>query len=104
MPKNKIYKVMLKSLYIDECEDRVEVKVFTDEKLARQYYDSLVSNIKEQNNELDMEIYDEEYTENSYERYLSGRYFVDSICVSIEDDEICNEIDLVKEDELEYEI
>lgn len=104
MPKNKIYKVMLKSLYIDECEDRVEVKVFTDEKLARQYYNSLVSNIKEQNNELDMEIYDEEYTENSYERYLSGRYFEDSICVSIEDDEICNEIDLVKEDEIEYEI
>lgn len=104
MPKNKIYKVMLKLLYIDECEDRVEVKVFTDEKLARQYYDSLVSNIKEQNNELDMEIYDEEYTENSYERYLSGRYFEDSICVSIEDDEICNGIDLVKEDELEYEI
>lgn len=104
MQETKIYKVMLKSLYMEECEDRVEVKIFTDEKLARRYYDSLISNIKQQNDELDMEIYDEESTENSYERYLSGRYFEDSIYVSIEEDVICNEIDLVKEDELDYEI
>lgn len=104
MQETKIYKVVLKSLYMDECEDRIEVKVFTDEKLARQYYNSLVSDIKEQNDELDMEIYDEESTDNSYERYLSGRYFEDSICVSIEEDVICNEINLVKEDELDYEM
>ena len=35
-------------------------------------------------------------SDNSYERYLSGRYFEDSICVSIEEDVICNEINLVK--------
>lgn len=104
MQETKIYKVVLKSLYMDECEDRIEVKVFTDEKLARQYYNSLVSDIKEQNDELDMEIYDEESTDNSYERYLSGRYFEDCICVSIEEDVICNEINLVKEDELDYEM
>lgn len=104
MQETKIYKVVLKSLYMDECENRTEVKVFTDEKLARQYYNSLVSDIKEQNDELDMEIYDEESTDNSYERYLSGRYFEDSICVSIEEDVICNEINLVKEDELDYEM
>ena len=81
----KIYRVIYKSILMDEGEDLVEVKTFLDRNLALDY-------IKED--------------ESSYERYLDGRSMEDSVSIWLEDDEkmLQEKQQAQKEKEKDYEM
>ena len=98
----KIYRVIYKSILMDEGEDLVEVKTFLDRNLALDY-------IKRQIMEIKKEVEDLE-DESSYERYLDGRSMEDSVSIWLEDDETYDEKMLQekqqaqKEKEKDYEM
>lgn len=104
----KIYRVIYKSILMDEGEDLVEVKTFLDRNLA---LDSIKRQIMEIKKEVeDLEDYHVEEDESSYERYLDGRSMEDSVSIWLEDDETYDEKMLQekqqaqKEKEKDYEM
>lgn len=73
----KIYRVIFKSIYIDECDNTVTVTTFIDEGLARSYFERQKLNLKSQEKELDMDDYAVDENEDSYERYLDHGVRID---------------------------
>lgn len=101
----KIYRVIYKSVYIDEGENLVEVKTFLNKENALRYIRNEIIEIKKQVE--DLEDYSVEETGDSYERYLSSRANEDSVSIWLEDDETYDEIYLQKEqnkEDKDYEI
>jgi len=87
----KIYKVISHDVYLESGEDSIDVKVFTDEKLATKYYKKLVK--KDKQNDFEPEDYTVDEDKTSYERYLTGRSSEDSISIYLQEDEICEELE-----------
>lgn len=100
--ENKIYKVIKKSIYMEAGESSVSVKVFEDEKLAREYLKKEIIHAKQDVE--DLTDYCVEEDENSYERYLDGYASQDSIAIWLEEDVICKELEKDKELENDYDI
>ena len=67
----KIYRVIYKSILMDEGEDLVEVKTFLDRNLALDYIKRQIMEIKKEVE--DLEDYHVEEDESSYERYLENQ-------------------------------
>lgn len=78
----KIYRVIYKSILMDEGEDLVEVKTFLDRNLALDYIKRQIMKIKKEVE--DLEDYHVEEDESSYERYLDGRSMEDSVSIWLE--------------------
>jgi len=87
----KIYKVISHDVYLESGEDSIDVKVFTDEELATKYYKKLVKRDKQ--NDFEPEDYTVDEDKTSYERYLTGRSSEDSVFISLQEDEICEELE-----------
>ena len=98
----KIYKVITKILCQDDFENTIRVKVFTDEKLASQYYKDLVDGAKD--NDLNLDDYTIDEDETSFERYLTGYAAEDSLSIWIEEDEICETLEKSNDMEKDYDI
>ena len=104
----KIYRVIYKSILMDEGEDLVEVKTFLDRNLALDYIKRQIMEIKKEVE--DLEDYHVEEDESSYERYLDRRSMEDSVSIWLEDDETYDEKMLQekqqaqKEKEKDYEM
>lgn len=98
----KIYKVITNILCQDDFENTTRVKVFTDEKLASQYYKDLVEGAKD--NDLDLDDYTIDEDETSFERYLTGYASEDSLSIWIEEDEICESLEKSNDMEKNYEM
>jgi len=98
----KIYKVITVVLCQDSFENTVTVKVFTDEKLAKDYYNELVDGAKDI--DVDFEDYTIDEAETSFERYLTGYASEDSLSIYIEEDEICEELEKSNNMEKDYDI
>ena len=89
----KIYRVIFKSKDIDEGDNTVTVTTFVDEGLARSYFQRQKMNLKDQENELDMDNYTVDDDEESYERYLDHRYMEESVSLWLEEDNTYDEIE-----------
>lgn len=101
--KVKIYKVIHHSFYLEECEDYLDVKVFTDKDKAKEYMDSLIDDYTQQISDPDVEMdFTVEKTDTSYTRYLTGRYAEDNITIFLEEDELVMEKSVEHED-FDYE-
>ena len=100
----KIYRVIYKSILMDEGEDLVEVKTFLDRNLALDYIKRQIMEIKKEVE--DLEDYHVEEDESSYERYLEGRSMEDSVSIWLEDDEkmLQEKQQAQKEKEKDYEM
>lgn len=101
--ENKIYKVIKSDLYIDGGIQSTETKIFMDKQLALTYLQKLISASKQDKDEDELEDYCVEETETSYERYLEGRSFEDSVSIWLEEDTICMDLDFDKNKDTEYE-
>lgn len=99
----KIYRVIFKCIDADECDNTINVTTFLDRNIAMQYYKECLYNIKNQEENLDLEDYRIEEDETSYERYLDGRYIEDSVSIWLEDAETYDEKFLQKEQSPENE-
>lgn len=104
----KIYRVIFSSIDIDEADNTVRVTTFFDKDLARKYLKDRIMELKEQNEELDLD-YKEQETEDFYERYLDGRSIENSISLWLEEDNVYTELELAEEklkdeEEDEYEM
>lgn len=97
----KIYRVIYSSLYMDEGENVTEVKTFLNKENALNYIKKQIVEIKKQVEDLDDYCVDEDAV--SYERYLSGRSFEDSVSIRLEEDETYDEKFLQEERTLENE-
>ena len=97
----KIYRVIYKSLYMDGGESFTEVKTFLNKENALRFMRKQIVEIKKQVDDLDVYYVDE--NEISYERYLVGRSFEDSVSIYLEDDETYDEKFLQEEQTLENE-
>lgn len=102
----KIYKVIYQNNYMETGECSVDVKVFLDKSLALKYLKRQIEYAKQDVEYEDMKDYCVDEDEKSYERYLEGRSFEDSVRIWIEEDTICEQLDLEKEKdkEKEYEL
>lgn len=101
--KVKIYKVIHHTFYLEECEDYLDVKVFTDKDKAKEYMDSLIVDYTNQDTDPDIaRDFTVEKTDNSYERYLTGRYAEENVTILLEEDELVMEKSVEHED-FDYE-
>lgn len=98
----KIYKVTVNILCVEDCENLITSKIFTDKELAMKYYRELIDEDKEL--EFNQEDYIIEEEECYYERYLEGYAAEDSISIWIEEDEICEELEKNIDTEKSYEM
>lgn len=99
--KNKIYKVIKKDIYAEECISSVEVKVFTNKELALEYLHQQIHHTKEDVKDLDE--YCVEENETYYERYLNGYASQESVTIWLEEDFLDNEKSLEQKGN-DYEI
>ena len=102
----KSYRVIYESYDIDNAAHTLNINNFFNKENAEKYLQECKESIKEQNEEFDLNNYTIEETEDSYEIYLSGRAFEQSVSVWLEEDETRDEIskDLKMEKENDYEI
>ncbi len=98
----KIIKVF--SMCQSDLNCDVNVTVFTDPKLAKEYMQSLIKDAKKQENDLDLDDYTIDEDDTSYERYLTGYSADDSISIWMENDEICEELEKTNDMEKDYDI
>ena len=87
----KIYKVTYKSIYLDEGEDLVTTTIFLNKDVALRYLQSEKAKLKQQERELDLEDYCIYENEESYERYLDGRFIEDQVSIWLDEDETYDE-------------
>lgn len=99
----KIYRIIFNSIDIDESDHTIRVTTFFDKDKAIKYYKELLSELKEQQEELDMEDYQVDENETSYERYLDGRAMEDSVSLWLEEDDTYDELELYKKQEMQNE-
>lgn len=88
----KIYRVIFISIDIDESDHTITVTTFFDRENALRYYREQLENLREQQEELDMEDYSIDEDETSYERYLNGRAMEQSVSLWLEEDETYDEL------------
>lgn len=88
----KIYRVVFTSIDIDESDHTVRITTFFDRDKALKYYEEHLKDLKEQQNELDMEDYCVDEDETSYERYLDGRYMEQSVSLWFEEGKTYDEL------------
>lgn len=88
----KIYRVVFTSIDIDESDHTVRITTFFDREKALKYYRELLEELKEQQEELDMDDYCIDEDETSYERYLDGRYMEQSVSLWFEEDKTYDEL------------
>ena len=102
----KIYRVIYESYDIDNAAHTLNINNFFNKENAEKYLQECKESIKEQNEEFDLNNYTIEETEDSYEIYLSGRAFEQSVSFWLEEYETRDEIskDLKMEMENDYEI
>ena len=98
----KIYKVITNVLCQDDFENSIDVKVFTDKKLALNYFKELVDGAK--NCDLDLEYYTVDESETYFERYLTGYAVEDSLSIWIDEDEICESLEKSNDMEKDYDM
>ena len=82
----KIYRVIFKSIDIDESDHTVRITTFFNKSNALRYYKEQLKDLKKQQEELDMEDYSIDEDEKSYERYLNGRTMEESVSLWFEED------------------
>ncbi len=99
----KIYRIIFKCIDIEEMDDTITVTTFFNKDNATNYIKDRIKELKEEEQELDMEDYCVEEDENSYERYLSGRSMESSIAIWLEEDNTLDEIKLQTERKVQNE-
>lgn len=99
----KIYRVIFNSLDSDECDNTINITTFLNRDLAIKYIKDCIKSLKQQEQELDLEDYCVEESENYYERYLDGRASEDSVTIWLEEDETYDEKMLQEEQERQNE-
>ena len=93
----KFYRVIYKSVYLEEGESIVEVTTFLSKDLAISYLKRQIEFIKQDVE--DLEDYCVEENEESYERYLDGRIAEDDVAIWLEEAEFYDEKELEIEQE-----
>ena len=88
----KIYRVIFKSIDIDEADNTLIITTFQNRELAEQYLKERIEELKEQEEILKQDDYVTEERKNYYERYLNGRVMEDSVSIYLEEDETYDEI------------
>lgn len=88
----KIYRIVFTSIDIDESDHTVRVTTFFDRENALRYYKEQLEDLKEQQEDLDMEDYCIDEDETSYERYLDGRAMEQSVSLWFEEDNTYDEL------------
>lgn len=93
----KFYRVIYKSVYLEEGESIVEVTTFLSKDLAISYLKRQIEFIKQ--DVKDLTDYCVEEDEKSYERYLDGRIAEDDVAIWLEEAEFYDEKELEIEQE-----
>ena len=88
----KIYRIIFTSIDIDESDHTVRVTTFFDREKALRFYKEQLEDLKEQQEELDMDDYCIDEDETSYERYLDGRAMEQSVSLWLEEDNTYDEL------------
>lgn len=88
----KIYRIVFTSIDIDELDHTVRVTTFFDREKALRFYKEQLEDLKEQQEELDMDDYCIDEDETSYERYLDGRAMEQSVSLWLEEDNTYDEL------------
>lgn len=88
----KIYRIVFTSIDIDESDHTVRVTTFFDREKALRFYKEQLEDLKEQQEELDMDDYCIDEDETSYERYLDGRAMEQSVSLWLEEDNTYDEL------------
>lgn len=88
----KIYRIIFTSIDIDESDHTVRVTTFFDREKALRFYKEQLEDLKEQQEELDMDDYCIDEDETSYERYLDGRAMEQSVSLWFEEDNTYDEL------------
>ena len=88
----KIYRIVFTSIDIDESDHTVRVTTFFDRENSLRYYKEQLEDLKEQQEDLDMEDYCIDEDETSYERYLDGRAMEQSVSLWFEEDNTYDEL------------
>lgn len=99
----KFYRVIYKSVYVEGGEDNVEVKTFLNKNLAKNYLRRMIEYSKQDVEETNLEDYNIEETENSYERYLDGYASQDNVSIWLEEADFYDELELQEEQKLANE-
>lgn len=95
----KIYRVVFRSIDIDESDHTIIITTFLNRNNAMQYYKDRLKDLKQQQKELDMDDYRIDEEKTSYERYLNGRAMENSVALWIEEDDTYDELVLQKQNE-----
>lgn len=88
----KIYRVIFKSIDLDEADNTVIITTFQNRGLAEQYIKEKIDELKEQEEILVKDDYTTEERINYYERYLNSRKMENSVSIYLEVDETYDEI------------
>ena len=88
----KFYRVIYKSVYLEEGESRVDVVTFLNKDLAISYLKRQIRFAKQDVE--DLEDYCVEEDEESYQRYLDGRIAEDEVSIWLEEADFYDEIEL----------
>lgn len=97
----KIYRVIFTSIDIYKSDHTVNVTTFFNKDKALEYYNEQLKKLKQE--ELDMEDYNIDEDEKSYERYLNGRAMEKSISIWLEEDNTYDELVLQIEPKIQNE-
>lgn len=97
----KIYRVVFSGIY--ELEHTLKIVTFFNKTNALQYYKEQLEKLKKEQEELDIEEYDINEDEVSYERYLEGQAVVDSVSLWLEEENTYDELILKVEQEKQNE-
>lgn len=99
----KIYRVIFTNINIDEADHTVRITTFFDRENALRYYKELLKDLKEEQEELDMEDYCIDENETSYERYLDGQAMEESVAIWLEEDNTYDELIIEKQAKMQNE-
>lgn len=97
----KIYRVIFTNIDIDESDHTVNVTTFFNRENAIKYYKEQLENLKQQQEEFDMEDYNIDENETSYERYLNGRAMEESVSLWFEEENTYDELVLNPQQKME---
>ena len=98
----KIYRIVFKSMYLDEGENEVRVTTFLNKELAEEYLKERIKDLKSELDILDQEGYITEEEDDYYERSLAGYAIEDSVAIWLEEDDTYDE-KMIKEKAVKQE-
>lgn len=99
----KIYRVIFTSIDIDESDHTINITTFFDREKALKYYKEKLKDLKEQQEELNMDDYNIDEDDISYERYLDGRAMEQSVSLWFEEDNTYDELILQPQKKMQNE-